>query len=355
MHCSLSNLVIGFSWVPGDELLHQSPPSALASSAREQNPLRPQLARDEKYASAIINAWKDEVSSRSIKSSPSVSAPYVYSCKEDRSSALYGYIYRASPPSQLKLDDNSLATTQNNNNPPLLPGVILFHTGAGPQDLFLRWKADSLVNSRDVFGDGGCIVLIADILGDDSGWAWNDRVRYEAVRNELLEIDEYGCRRKLIGRVQAAIDAISSQPGVDQNCIGALGFCLGGQPILELAKMKNPSVKVMVTFHGVFDGVSVGRLDPIEDRSANDVTKYQVLVCTGADDPFVSTDDLDASMTLFRHSGYQSQLLKFEKTRHGFTNPAQDYNPSDAFAYNEEAHYQAWSATLSLLKEMKSG
>ena len=38
-----------------------------------------------------------------------------------------------------------------------LPGIILFHTGAGPQDIFLRWKADSLVNEADDTFEDGCV------------------------------------------------------------------------------------------------------------------------------------------------------------------------------------------------------
>ena len=54
-----------------------------------------------------------------------------------------------------------------------------------------------------------------------------------------------------------SIGALSSQPGVDPRRIGALGFCLEGHPILELARMRralDPKVRVMAT-HGVFDGV----------------------------------------------------------------------------------------------------
>ena len=43
-----------------------------------------------------------------------------------------------------------------------LPGVVLFHTAAGPRDLFLAWKAE-LLAAR------GCIVLVADLFSDERG------------------------------------------------------------------------------------------------------------------------------------------------------------------------------------------
>ena len=111
------------------------------------------------------------------------------------------------------------------------------------EDIFLRWKADSLVAQT------GCVVLIADILGDETGWAWHDREKYGTVRKKVLLPDENGERKQLGNRVQAAIDTISTQHGVDKDRIGVMGFCLGGHPVLELARMKNPSVKTLVTFH----------------------------------------------------------------------------------------------------------
>jgi len=173
------------------------------------------------------------------------------------------------------------------------------------EDIFLRWKADSLVVQT------GCVVLIADILGDETGWAWNDRDKYDTVRKKVLLPDENGERKQLTNRVQAAIDTISTQHGVDKDRIGVMGFCLGGHPVLELARMKNPSVKALVTFHGVFD--SIKKLSPVS--SGNDVVKdCNVLVCSGADDPFVADEDLSEAMSTFNKLGYQSKLMKFDNT-----------------------------------------
>lgn len=122
--------------------------------------------------------------------------------------------------------------------------------------------------------------------------------------------DGNGERKKLTGRVQAAIDAIAAQPGVDPDRIGAIGFCLGGHSILELSRVKDPSVKSMATFHGVFDGVR--KLNSV--GSSTDVAKCNVLVCTGEDDPFVPSEDLDAAINMFNGLGYQVNMMKFERT-----------------------------------------
>ena len=214
------------------------------------------------------------------------------------------------------------------------------------------------MNEQTIFGNDGCVVLIADILGDQNGWAWYDRDRYQTVRQSILLPDEHGNRDMLADRVQAAMDALASQPNVDSTRIGAMGFCMGGHPITELARMKHPSVKAMVTFHAVFDGVDKlsGSSSP-SSSDGNDLLNNDcsILVCTGKDDPFVPSTDLDAAIHMFHDLGYQqTELMEFENTRHGFTNPAQDCNPSEAFGYCHEAYTKAWSAALTLLSKSLS-
>jgi len=186
MSCSRLN----YSWRPGTELLRLDP-STLSNNNEGDvdgsgSSSTPQLAKDEDYASAVLKGWGEEVSKRTNSNDDdgggSIASLLIYKCPSDNSS-LYGHIYRPSEPS----NDNNASSTENNC---LLPGMILFHTGAGPQDIFLRWKADSLINEQTTFGENGCVVLIADILGDDTGWAWRDRQRYDTVRQSMLVPDE---------------------------------------------------------------------------------------------------------------------------------------------------------------------
>eukprot|EP00984_Skeletonema_dohrnii_P002624 scaffold913_cov137-Skeletonema_dohrnii-CCMP3373.AAC.4 len=324
------------SWEPGTEIL--SLDSSVLSTNSEDSP---QLAKDVDYAEAILKAWLSDADERTAKQT-STCSHIEYKCNNKDETSLYGCIYRRSQIIE--------------NNESSVPGLILFHTGAGPQDMFLRWKADSLVNDKELFPNG-CVVLIADIIGDREGWAWSDRTRYDTVRKSILIPDVNGERNELKCRVQAAIDTLSAQPGVDAGQIAALGFCMGGHPILELARMNVPSVKVLVTYHGVFDGVDrLSHVSGIDNKSSNSddevsTSKPNVLVCTGEDDPFVGKQDLALATVMFNDIGCNCRVMEFEKTRHGFTNPAQDYNPSDAFAFNEDSYSKSWSATRNLLKE----
>ena len=218
----------------------------------------------------------------------------------------------------------------------------------GPHNVTLQWKADSLASNKDVFPQG-CAILVADILSDASGWGWSDdRTKYNQAKDKVLRGETNGERPLLQSRLRAALESFHRvAPEVDMTRLCALGWCLGGHSVLELGRMHNPGIRAMVTFHGVFDGVP-----PPEETVENDnnaVTK--ILVCHGDLDPFVdkATNLKYAAETLERH-GNNVRVLNLEGAKHGFSNPAQDYNPSDAFAYNDAAAKLAWSEALFLLK-----
>ena len=342
-----SQTITPSSWQPGTEILSLDP-DILASSSGSS----PQLAKDTEYAKAILKSWKEDVDTRTAEST-SICTSIEYKCSNNNGTSLHGYIYRRST-----VED--LGTVSSN-----VPGLILFHTGAGPQDMFLKWKADSLVND-EIFPDG-CVVLVADIIGDKDGWAWTDRSRYEKVRKIVLTPDENGERNELQCRSRAAVNTLLSQPGVDSSRLAGLGFCMGGHPILEMARMKIPSIKALVTYHGVFDGVerlSLGSNsnDELDESKPDlslgsnsndelDMSKPDVLICTGDDDPFVKEQHLQGAIAMFTKFGGNCRVISFENTRHGFTNPAQAYNPSDAFAFDAHAYLESFSATRSLLRK----
>ena len=315
-----------------DESYH-SGISLLSDSASSLLSKIPRLAKNEDYANAILGAWKADVDSRPTDCMTSIAAPIIY--RGEQKNPLYGYVYRPS--------------IERKNPSRSKPGVILFHTGAGPQDVFLRWKADSLSTDTNTFPDGA-VVLIADILGDETGWAWDtDRSRYENVASTLLVPDENGERIMLQSRVHAALDTLRQQPDVDQNRIGVVGFCLGGHPILELGRMKDASVKAMVSFHGVFGSVHKMKVNNADDAERE--TQCEVLICTGEEDPFVPTEDVTTAQQMFERLGHNVTVLSYEGTKHGFTNPAQACNTNPAFDYNDKSCNLAWNAMLTLLNE----
>ena len=76
--------------------------------------MMPRLARDGEYASAVLEAWRDEVAARDERDdvgdgrgASSVLAPLVYGRAADGAS-LHGHIYRRRPPPLPKTNDGDL-------------------------------------------------------------------------------------------------------------------------------------------------------------------------------------------------------------------------------------------------------
>ena len=300
------------------------------------------MAKDTDFANAVINAWNEEVT----ESKPSVSSEtrQITYQDGDSSTSLYGHLVRRQ------------SSVESNSDPPKsVPGVLLFHTGAGPHDVSLLWKADSLVCNEELFPEG-CVVLITDILSDDVGWSWSpDRSQFNAARKQVLEtLDEKGERPVLKSRIRAALTALqTAAPEIDMDRLASLGWCLGGHSLFEMGRMNIPGMKAMITFHGVFGSVPSPN-NTAEDKSQtmHESNKATILICNGDLDPFVNQEtDLTNAIDTFRANGHTVRLVNLEGAKHGFSNPAQDFNPNEAFAYNDEAARQSWSETLNLLKE----
>jgi len=269
---------------------------------------QPQLAKDVDYAKAVLEAWKAQDLDATWRTEW---ASVTYYDDDDNNTPLYGHLVRNSQ-SDNDANNDAAATTAPT------AGILLLHTGAGPHDLFLLWKAAALVNTLNS-PHNNVGVLIADLLSDESGWAWNadDRSRYLAARDALLRVknddddddDDGGgttiqSRPVLERRLRAAVTCLEDQlqleqsPGVDDPepndiRIAALGWCFGGHAVAELARLRLPNVRAMATFHGVFDGIPA--IDDDGDKNNKPISS-EILICHGVLDPFVPNGDLEKAL-----------------------------------------------------------
>lgn len=290
------------------------------------------IARDQEFLVTIRRIWHDRV--RRIHEIETL--PTEYSGRDQK--PLFGHLFRRVHRDRAWDEDAKL------------PVVLLFHTGAGPQDVFLIYKADSLLQNFD------CVVMICDILSDANGWGWeSDRARYNSERNHLLA----GNAEILKDRVLAALKNLSQHfPFVATDRVAAMGFCLGGQPIMEMSNLYREqsrdefTVRALITFHGVFARQKPLPIAENEPKSNDDVEHRPiVLIWNGANDPFVASTDLEEASVFFKANGFEVELMQVENAKHGFTNPAQDSNPNPAFGFCEEGSQLAWEKSLTLLRE----
>ena len=89
-----------------------------------------------------------------------------------------------------------------------------------------------------------------------------------------------------------------------------------------------------------------------QEMSSQRGDNLQVLLFNGSDDPFVSKEDLESYSESLTNSCVETNIKNYPDTRHGFTNPAQDLNPSEAFGYNEDAAKNAWDDSVNFFSKI---
>ena len=141
-------------------------------------------------------------------------------------------------------------------------------------------------------------------------------------------------------RLRAGLAALEvTSPGLPR---AAIGFCMGGQAILELAR-ENSDLAVVASFHGI--------LDTNRKAPAGGPVSPRILVCHGDADALVPRAQVIAFWEEMDGAGANWHFHSYSGVGHGFTNPGP--SPSNgAISYDASADRQSWAAMLSLFDEV---
>lgn len=177
--------------------------------------------------------------------------------------------------------------------------------------------------------DHGYIVMICDFygaqpLGMEQAFEWADDLRSDAGRYRT--------------RLRAGIETLRDEAG--GRPMFALGFCMGGQAALEMAR-DGADLRAVASFHGLLDTPA-----PAEP----DAVKARILVCHGDADPLVPRKQVLAFWEEMDRARAHWHFHSYSGVKHGFTNP----NPprdNTAVDYDESADRQSWAAMYSLFDE----
>ncbi len=183
----------------------------------------------------------------------------------------------------------------------------------------------------------GYVALAGDPYGD--GVEFNDL--QEAIKRAGAIFADPAKARQ---RVRVALDKLASLAQVDTARMASMGYCMGGSFSLELARSGAP-VRGVVSFHG---GLQTQR--PAESGAV----KAKVLVCTGADDPFVPHAQVGAFAEEMTKAGVDWQVISYGNTVHSFTNPDADKVGAPGIKYNKLADERSWQAMKSFFAEIFS-
>ncbi len=146
-------------------------------------------------------------------------------------------------------------------------------------------------------------------------------------------------------RFMAALDYLKQQPTVDPIRIAAIGYCFGGGVVLNMAR-QGTDLKGVVSFHG--------NLTPIKPAEPGSV-KAKMLVLHGADDKFVTLEQVEAFKREMKAAGAHYQFISYPGAEHSFTNPdadtyAKKYNLP--LGYNASADRKSWSDMKKFLRTL---
>lgn len=180
----------------------------------------------------------------------------------------------------------------------------------------------------------GYVALACDLHGE--GRVVDDLQAAMALLQPLFD-DPARTRARATG----ALQALTARPEVDAARVAAIGFCF---PMpLELAR-SGADLRAVVGFH-----TGLATKAPRTDARA---IKARVLVCIGADDPFIPPDQRAAFEAEMRDAGVDWQMHLYGRTVHSFTNEeAAKRNMPDVIRYSAEADARSWASLRQLFLE----
>jgi dienelactone hydrolase len=142
-------------------------------------------------------------------------------------------------------------------------------------------------------------------------------------------------------RLGAALELVRAMPEVDASRVACIGYCFGGTVSLEAA-WAGLDLRGVVSFHGSLTTPKAEQVPGV---------KASVLVCHGADDPFVSKESIDAFQTSMRENRFDWEFMAYGGAVHSFTNPAADGSFNPGAKYEPRAAARSWELMQSFLAE----
>jgi dienelactone hydrolase len=210
------------------------------------------------------------------------------------------------------------------------PAVLVVHEWWGLND-YARKRARMLAEL-------GYTALAVDMYGEGKVAKHPDDAG--KFSSELMKNFDVGKARFI-----AAMDFIKEQPTVDPARLAAIGYCFGGGIVLNMAR-QGIDIKGVASFHG-----SLTAVKPAQPGSV----KAKILVLHGADDKFVTKEQIDSFKNEMKTAGADFKFRSYPGAVHSFTNPEADelgkkYNIP--IAYNRAADKKSWEELKKFLRQI---
>lgn len=210
------------------------------------------------------------------------------------------------------------------------PGVLVVHEWWG--------QNENVKNRARMLAELGYTGMAIDMYGNGKNTTHPDEAG--KFTEEVMKNMDQAKKRFL-----AALDVLKKHKTVDPDRIGAIGYCFGGSVVLEMAR-QGVDLDGVVSFHGGLD---------LKTPAKPGTIKAKVLVCHGADDKFVSAEQVEKFKKDMKDAGADVQIIVYPGAKHGFTNPGADElgkKGNIPIAYNAEADKKSWADMQAFFKKV---
>lgn len=189
-------------------------------------------------------------------------------------------------------------------------------------------------NTAEKLSKLGYYAFVADIYGEG-----NYPKNYEEAGKNAgyykTNFEEYQ------KRISLALEQLIIS-GANPDNIVIIGYCFGGTGAIESARGQLKT-KGIVSFHGGLGRDAKRTIKPITPK---------IMVCHGADDPYVSKAEIEAFQQEMRDARSDWQMIYYANAVHSFTNPESGNDNSKGAAYNEIVTKRSWEHLKLFLNEV---
>lgn len=183
-----------------------------------------------------------------------------------------------------------------------------------------------------MLADAGFLAMVADFYGEP--------VRDFEHSRELSGVLR-GSAQAYRARLRAGLATLTGLPEAQGLKAAAVGYCMGGQAALELAR-DGADIVLAASFHGLLDTAK---------PAAPGAVKARILVCHGDADPLVPRSQVTAFWEEMDAAGANWHFHAYSGVKHEFTDPGSDARGLPAIGYDASADRQSWAALMGLLDE----
>jgi dienelactone hydrolase len=207
------------------------------------------------------------------------------------------------------------------------PGVLIVPTWLNITES-IRHRADRLAQL-------GYAAFVVDILGT----AIHPKVSKTPLETIKPFLDD---RRFFRQRLYAGLEAFYHQPECSRANIAAIGYCLGGCGVLELAR-SGANLLGVVSLHGLLDS-------PLPAQPG--AIKSKILILHGDEDAVASISSVMKFREEMREAQANWEINIYGGARHGFTGEGVVDENTPAAGLHSQSEVKSWQATIEFLRDV---